>query len=247
MEEATVPLFVRGDVSIYYEQRGSGFPLLLLPPGGMNATISFWGRSAFNPVEIFASDSRVIALDQRNAGSSSGPLDMADPWGAYAEDQLGLMNHLGIEKFHVLGCCIGCSYALNLIRRAPARVVSAVLEQPIGIDDANRQVLPNAWVDWANQLVQKRTDVDMARLEAFGKRMWSGDFVLSVSREFVRSCTTPLLVLPGIDLPHPTAIGREIAALAPRAELLEPWKEPADLIPQTVARIRRFLRSHTPA
>ena len=70
MEEVTVPLFVRGDVSIYYEQRGSGFPLLLLPPGGMNATISFWGRSAFNPVEIFASDSRVIALDQRNAGSS---------------------------------------------------------------------------------------------------------------------------------------------------------------------------------
>jgi hypothetical protein len=84
-------------------------------------------------------------------------------------------------------------------------------------------------------------------LEAFGKRMWSGDFVLSVSRDFVRSCNTPLLVLPGIDLPHPTAIGREIASLAPRAELLEPWKEPADLVPQTVERIRRFLRSHTPA
>jgi pimeloyl-ACP methyl ester carboxylesterase len=172
---------------------------------------------------------------------------MEDPWGAYAEDQLGLMNHLGIDKFHVLGCCIGCSYALNLIRRAPDRVVSAVLEQPIGIDEANRQVLPNAWVDWANQLVQKRTDVDMARLEAFGKRMWSGDFVLSVTREFVRSCKTPLLVLPGIDLAHPTAIGREVAALAPRAELLEPWKEPAELVPHTVERIRRFLRSHTPA
>ena len=242
-----MPLFVRENVSIYYEQRGSEFPLLLLPPGGMNATISFWGRSAFNPVEIFSSDYRVIALDQRNAGNSSGPLDMEDPWGSYAEDQLGLMNHLGIEKFHVLGCCIGCSYALSLIRRAPERVVSAVLEQPIGIDEANRQVLPNVWVDWANQLVQQRTDVDMARLEAFGKRMWSGDFVLSVSREFVRSCPTPLLVLPGIDLAHPTAIGREIASLAPRAELVESWKEPADLIPQTVERIRRFLRSHTPA
>jgi hypothetical protein len=126
---------------------------------------------------------------------------------------------------------------------ADDRVVSAVLEQPIGIDEANRQVLPNAWVDWANELVQKRTDVDMAMLEAFGKRMWSGDFVLSVSRDFVRSCHTPLLVLPGLDLAHPTAIGREIASLAPHAELLEPWKEPADLIPQTVERIRRFLRS----
>lgn len=76
---------------------------------------------------------------------------------------------------------------------------------------------------------------------------WSGDFVLSVSREFVQSCNTPLLVLPGINLAHPTAIGREIASLAPRAELLEPWKEPAELVPHTVERIRRFLRSHTPA
>src|SRR5262249_24078718 len=154
---------------------------------------------------------------------------------------LGLMNHLGIEKFHVLGCCIGCSYALNLIRRAPARVVSAVLEQPIGIDDANRQVLPNAWVDWANQLVQKRTDVNMALLEAFGKRMGEGEVGLGGVGEFGRVVHTAVVVLPGIDLAPPTAIGREIAALAPQAEVLEPWKEPADLVPQAVERIRRFL------
>jgi len=87
----------------------------------------------------------------------------------------------------------------------------------------------------------------VAKCEAFGRKMWSGDFVLSVTRDFVGSCQTPLLVLPGIDLPHPTAIGREVAALAPKSEILEPWKEPPDLVPQTVARIRRFLRAHTPS
>ncbi|MBV9120769.1 MAG: alpha/beta hydrolase [Chloroflexi bacterium] len=241
-----MPFFTKGDVSIYYEVHGSGFPLLLLPPGGMNATISFWQRSAFNPVEIFPTDFQVIALDQRNAGQSKGPLTMDDPWGGYAADQLGLMDHLGIDRFHVMGCCIGCSYALSLAERAPQRVVSAVLEQPIGIDENNLTVLPNAWKEWASQLTERRQDLTMAELEAFGRKMWAGDFVLSVSREFVKSCQTPLLVLPGIDQAHPTAIGREVAELAPRSEKLEPWKEPAELVPETVKRIREFLLEHTP-
>lgn len=115
----------RGEVSIYYETQGDGFPLLLIAPGGMLSTIPWWGRSAFNPLEVFSrAGFWAIAMDQRNAGRSSGPLNMDDPWGSYAEDQLGLMNHLGIDRFHVLGCCIGCSFALSLIQRAPKRVVA---------------------------------------------------------------------------------------------------------------------------
>jgi pimeloyl-ACP methyl ester carboxylesterase len=242
-----MPFFVKGDVSIYYEVRGTGFSLLLLPPGGMNAQISSWGRAAFNPIEIFSRDYMVVVLDERNAGQSTGPLDMDDPWGMYASDQLGLMNHLGIERFHALGCCIGCSQVLHLMKKAPERVVAGVLEQPVGIDEANKTTLPNMWVEWAKEMIAKRDDVDMAKAEVFGRKMWSGDFVLSVSRDFVGSCQIPMLVLPGIDLPHPTAIGREVAALAPKSEILEPWKEPADLVPKTVARVRRFLRSHTPS
>jgi pimeloyl-ACP methyl ester carboxylesterase len=239
-------LFVHGDVTTYYEVHGSGFPLLLLPPGGMNAIASWWSRAAFNPVEIFRHEFLVINLDQRNAGSSTGPIDLEDPWGGYAKDQIALMNHLGIERFHVLGCCIGCSYALNLIEHAPNRVVSAVLEQPVGLDEKNKTSLPNMWVDWSKQLLEKRPELDMTTLENFGKKMWAGDFTMSVTRDFVKACTTPLLVLPGIDLPHPTAIGREVAALAPNAEIVEPWKEPPELLPGVVAKIRHFLREHTP-
>src|SRR6266567_7208634 len=134
---ASMAKYQRGDVSIYFEEHGSGFPLLLLSPGALNSTIGFWSRMPFNPLEEFQSEYRVVAMDQRNAGRSSGPLPVDDPWGGYADDQLGLMDHLGIERFLVLGCCIGCSFILKLIERAPARVVAGVMEQPIGSDETN--------------------------------------------------------------------------------------------------------------
>jgi len=242
-----MPHFTRGDTSIYYEEHGSGFPLLLIAPGGMNSTIPWWDRAAFNPLTVYANDFRMIAMDQRNAGQSSGPLDLDDPWGSFVSDQLALMDHLGIERFHVMGCCIGCSYALLAIQRAPGRVTAAVLEQPIGIVDDNRATFGNAWREWGKQLAEQRDDIDARSVEDFGTRMWSGDFVLSVSRDFVRSCMTPLLVLPGVDPFHPTAIGREVAQLAPKAEAMEPWKDTPELIAESVARVRGFLRAHTPA
>ena len=244
-----MPTHLRGEVSIYYETEGSGFPLLLIAPGGMLSTIPWWGRSAFNPMEIFSrAGFWTVAMDQRNAGRSSGPLNADDPWGGYAEDQLGLMNHLGIDRFHVLGCCIGCSFALSLAQRAPDRVVAAVLEQPIGIDDENRGVLPrNLYGRWAKELADKQSGIDLAAAEGFGQKMCSGDFVISVSRDFVRGCSTPLLVMPGNNLDHPRATGMEIASLAPDSELIEDWRYPADLVPPAVARIKRFLQAHTPA
>ncbi|GLJ00505.1 alpha/beta fold hydrolase [Sphingobium sp. BS19] len=242
-----MPFFTKDDARIYYEIRGAGYPLLLLPPGGMGATIEFWERTAFNAVEIFSEHFRVIALDQRNAGRSSGPLSEGDPWALYLADHIGLLNHLGIAKCHVLGCCIGSSYALNLAKSAPERIASLVLEQPVGLDDGNDQVMPNAWRAWAEGMLAKNPDLDAETLEAFGKRMWGSDFVLSVSREDISNCQTPMLVLPGIDLFHPTEIGREVARLAPNARILEPWKEPADLVPGTIAKIRAFLNNNTPA
>jgi pimeloyl-ACP methyl ester carboxylesterase len=242
-----MPYWERQKLSIYYETKGSGFPLLLLPPGGMNATIDRWGSSAFNPMEVFSHDYWAITLDQRNAGRSTGPLDVEDPWGSYAEDHLNLMNHLGIERFHVLGCCIGCSFVLRLLECAPERIASAVIEQPIGIDDANRDILPNALsARWATQLAEKREDLSADDLQAFRARMFDGDFVFSVSRDFVRSCSTPMLVMPGNNLDHPHSIGMEIAELAPDSEVVDPWRYPSEVVPGAVARIKSFLKAHTP-
>ena len=76
--------------------------------------------------------------------------------------------------------------------------------------------------------------------------MYDGDFVFNVSRDVVRDCQAPLLVLMGNDPYHPSETSREIAALAPRAELVERWKEP-DVVGDTVQRVREFLRAHTPS
>jgi len=241
-----MPFFTKGETSIYYEQRGIGFPLLILPPGGLMATIAWWGRTAFNAPEIFPLDFRAISIDERNAGQSFGPLEADDPWGSYARDHLGLMNHLGIERFHVLGSCIGVSHALKLMELAGDRVVSAALVQPTGIDEASRSLLHGSAAGWVTDLLARRPELDRKTAEAFGSKVWTGEFVISVTREWVRTCRTPMLVLPGIDVGHPNAIGRELATLAPNATVLEPWKEPADLLPGTIRRIREFLWEHTP-
>src|SRR5206468_9878801 len=82
-----------------------------------------------------------------------------------------------------------------------------------------------------------------AGLRAFRERMYGGDFVFSVSRDFVRSVRTPLLILMGSDDYHPTPTSEEIARLAPNAQLIRNWKMP-DLIPTTIERVRQFLRSN---
>ena len=203
-------------------------------------------RATLNPLAAYRGEFRLIAMDQRNAGRSTGPLDVPDPWGALADDQLAVLDHLGIDKFHVMGCCIGGSYILKLIERAPARVVAAVLEQPIGVTQDNAQLFESMWRAWAGRVQDDRPEVDRQALERFGTQMWDGDFVVSVSRDFVRSCATPMLVLPGVDEFHPTATGREIAALAPRGELLEPWRDTPDQLNDAVTTVRRFLQLHTP-
>jgi len=241
-----MPLLERGATTIYYEEHGDGYPLLLLAPGGMLSAIEIWDRAAINPLVEYADDFRLVAMDQRNAGASSGPLDADDPWGAYVDDQLALLDHLGIDRCHVMGCCIGGSFILKLLERAPRRVTAAVLEQPIGVEPDNAALFDAMWRSWGAQLVDQRPDVDEAAVQAFATRMWAADFVVSVSRDVVRSCQTPMLVLPGIDDYHPAATGREIAALAPRAELCEPWKDTAEHVAQAVQAVRHFLRDHTP-
>jgi len=69
-----MPTFKRDDVSIYYEEYGTGYPILLFAPGGMRSSIEFWAKSPFDPTKELAATFRVIAMDQRNAGKSWGPI-----------------------------------------------------------------------------------------------------------------------------------------------------------------------------
>jgi pimeloyl-ACP methyl ester carboxylesterase len=239
-----MPFLTHDDTAIYFEERGEGFPLLLIAPGGMRSAIDYWKMAAVNPWDAFTEDFRLIAMDQRNTGQSRGPLDLVDPWGAFAGDQLGVLDSLGVDRFLVLGCCIGCSYALELIKRAPQRVVAAVLEQPIGVDETNEQLFEQMRNSWAEELVEARADIDADTVHRFLATMWKDDFVVNVDRDFVASIQVPLLVLPGIDEYHPTNTGREVAALAPKAEVLEPWKDTPEHVASATEAARRFLLRH---
>jgi pimeloyl-ACP methyl ester carboxylesterase len=251
--EGAMSFYDRGPVRINYEETGSGFPLLLIAGGGLNSTIAgLKSGSPFNPIEEFKGEYRCIAADLRNAngGHSSGPLEIDRPWDAYTDDHIGLMDHLRIDKFMVLGFCIGGPFIWNLLERAPNRVVAAVLAQPSGSRPEMRDLFyDNNIKGWGPDLVKRRSDITMEMVDRFLTRMYrtNPDFVFTVTREFVRNCQTPVLILPD-DIPsHPYAVAMEAAMLAPRAEVsMFPWKEPKERIPLAVRQIRSFLRAHRP-
>src|SRR5688572_14484825 len=248
---AAVSFYEKGPVRIHYEEAGSGFPLLLIAGGGLNSTISGL-TNPFNPIEEFKGEYRCIASDLRNAngGQSSGPLEIDRPWDAYTDDHLGLMDHLGIEHFMVLGFCIGGPFIWNLLRRAPDRVVAAVLAQPSGSRPEMRDLFyDNNMKGWGPELIKRRPEITMEMVDRFLTRMYrtNADFVFTVTRDFVRQCQTPVLVLPD-DIPsHPYAVAMETVMLAPKSEVsIYPWKEPPERIPVAVRQIRSFLRAHRP-
>jgi pimeloyl-ACP methyl ester carboxylesterase len=240
-----MPSFERKGAEIHYLERGAGFPVLLFAPGGMRSASDFWEASPWNPITELEDGFRVIAMDQRNAGKSTAPIGPDDGWHTYTADHVALLEHLGVERCHLIGGCIGGPYCLGLLNAAPERVASAVLQQPIGFSGDNRQAFYEMFDAWARELAPTHASVTEETWHAFRSRMYDGDFVFNVDREFVRGCRTPMLVLMGNDLYHPETTSREIAELAPNAELVERWKEP-DVVPETVKRVRAFLERHTP-
>jgi pimeloyl-ACP methyl ester carboxylesterase len=248
-----IGFYEKGDVRIRYAEIGSGFPLLATPGGGLNSRMSIWPTAVINIVEEFKNDFRVITMDQRNAtnGESTGPVPVANPWDAFADDQLGLMDHLGIHQFFFFGNCIGGPFAMKLMQRAPQRVVAAVLSQPVGHRPDKPDYMYESGRDvWAKDFLARRPDVSMATIEQYLHNLYrvQPDFVYSVSRDFAKSCQTPMLVLPDDVVAHPLQVSIDIASLAPNAEItVFPWKEPTELKARTINRARTFLKRHQTA
>ncbi len=212
----------------------------------------FTGSSPFDPMTVLADEFRCISMDLRNApsGQSSGPLEADRPWDAFADDQLALMDHLGIREFMVMGFCIGGPMIWKLLQRAPGRILAAVLAQPSG----HRAEMPDQFYQgniagWGTAFRARQPQVTQYQVEAFLNTMYraNADFVFTATRAFVRSCQTPVLILPD-DIPaHPYVVAMESAMLAPNAQVsLYPWKDPKERIPLAVRHIRSFLRANGP-
>jgi pimeloyl-ACP methyl ester carboxylesterase len=243
-------IFERDDVRLHYTDSDTdtdtdtGFPVLLIAPGGMRSTMDKWAAMPWNPLEALTGSYRIIAMDQRNAGGSTAPITADDGWGTYTADQLALLDHLGVERCHVIGMCIGGPYSLALAMAAPDRIASAVLLQPIGIDD-NRQAFVEMFDGWAAEVGPDHPEADADAFASFRENMYGGDFVFVATPEEVAAVETPLLVAMGDDLYHPQSTSREIARLAPEATLIERWKDD-DVAADTDQAIKAFLAAHTP-
>jgi len=243
----------RPDGEIHYQVHGQGFPVLLFAPGGLRSNREFWPAPPGGPprpwvdwtTALPAAGFAAVAMDQRNAGASKAAIEADHGWHTYAADHMALMDHLGFERFHVLGGCIGGSYCLRAAATAPDRVAGMVLQNPIGRHPEKRDFFERMHADWTAEQLAARTDVTAEALAGFGRNMWDHEFVFCVDRDFVRQCRTPAILQPGTDDPHPAATSAELAALLPDVEVLTDWRGPAHLAEQE-RRVVRFLKAHTP-
>jgi hypothetical protein len=134
------------------------------------------------------------------------------------------------------------------MKRAPSLVVAAVPVQPVGF----RPELPNALYEsqstgWATPFVKRRPEITTALTDQFLNRMFRSnpDFVFTVTRDFVKACQTPVLVLPDDTAGHSLAVAIESAMLAPKGQLsMYPWKDTPEKILLAVRHVRSFLLSH---
>jgi pimeloyl-ACP methyl ester carboxylesterase len=248
--EHAMPFYENGATRIHYEETGSGFPLLIIPGGGLNASIAGLATHDFNPLEEFQDTHRCIAIDPRNSngGDSSGPLEVDRPWDAHADDQIGLMDHLGIDKFMVMGFCIGGPFIWNLLSKISDRIVAAVLVHPSGYNpDAPGYFHKMNSEKWGPPLIERRPDITKEMVNAFLTTMYpkGSDFVFTVDRDFVGACETPILILPDDIPPHPYAMAMETARLAPNAQAsLFPWRTSPETIAMALRHINTFLAAH---
>jgi len=246
-------ILTRPDGEIHYEVHGQGFPVLLFAPGGLRSRMAMWPSPAGGPPRPWVDWTRTlpqagftaIAMDQRNAGQSRTEIRADHGWHTYTADHLALMDHLGFERFHVLGGCIGASFCLKAIEVAPQRVTAAVLQNPIGLHPDHPGYFPNSHAEWSQEQLAARPDLDKSALAAFGRNMWDHDFVFCVGRDFVRNCPVPTMLLPGMDIPHPATISAELAVLLPGVEVVTDWRGP-ECLEQQEARVVAFLKGCTP-
>ena len=130
-----MPSTVCDGIETHYELFGSGPPLLLFSPGGFNATVENWWSfgiyERLNLLEHLQKRYTCIAFDKRESGRSGGRVEPLT-WDAYAAQGAALLDHLEIERAHLMGGCIGCSIAAAFAVAWPDRALSAVLYSPAG-------------------------------------------------------------------------------------------------------------------
>lgn len=130
-----MPAAVIDGIDTYYEILGDGPPLLMFSPGGFDATMDKWRTqgiyATIKLLDHLPRAYRCIVFDRRETGRSGGRVERIT-WDHYARQGAGLLEHLGIDRAHVMGACMGVCAATALAVAQPERVRSLVLYFPVG-------------------------------------------------------------------------------------------------------------------
>ncbi|MEA2255416.1 MAG: hypothetical protein QOG35_1461 [Solirubrobacteraceae bacterium] len=122
-------------IATRYEVAGSGPPLLMFSPGGFNAALENWSSfgiyARLNLLAHLTGRYTCITFDRRESGRSGGRVQRI-AWSDYVAQAGGLLDHLGIERAHLMGACIGCSCVAALAVAHPEQASSMVLYSPAG-------------------------------------------------------------------------------------------------------------------
>lgn len=122
-------------ISTRFEAAGSGPPLLMFSPGGFSATMANWEQHGLYGRTRMLAQLRerftCITFDKRESGGSGGRVERVT-WSHYVDQGIGLLDHLGIERAHIMGACVGCSIAALMATTYAERVSSMVLYSPAG-------------------------------------------------------------------------------------------------------------------
>ena len=130
-----MPTALINGINTRYDVVGSGPPLLMFSPGGFDATLEKWSTlgqyAKVKVLDQLSKQYRCIRFDRRETGQSGGRLERVT-WSDYAEQGKGLLDHLEIERAHLMGGCMGCSPVLAFGVRYPGATLSMILYWPVG-------------------------------------------------------------------------------------------------------------------
>jgi pimeloyl-ACP methyl ester carboxylesterase len=130
-----MPFHTTDGIPTRYEILGAGPPLLMFSPGGFNATLDTWSSlgayARTKPLQHLSRSYTCIIFDRRETGQSGGRVEPIG-WGQYVAQGKGLLDHLQIERAHLMGGCMGCSPVLAFGVAHPQSVLSMLLYWPVG-------------------------------------------------------------------------------------------------------------------
>jgi pimeloyl-ACP methyl ester carboxylesterase len=122
-------------IATRYETFGSGPPLLMYAPGGFDATVEKWSsQSVYARIKLLdhlPAHYTCIAFDRRECGASGGRVEHVT-WAQFVAQGKGLLDHLKIERAHLIGGCMGVCPIPAFAVAYPERVLSMILYWPVG-------------------------------------------------------------------------------------------------------------------